>query len=84
MCIRDSALAGEKVDMLADFGNKYITEKEPWEKDKEVVEVGVVLNNLSYLLDKVIKHYYPIIPLSSEKAKKALENREKIILFEKI
>lgn len=78
------ALAGEKVDMLADFGNKYITEKEPWEKDKEVVEVGVVLNNLSYLLDKVIKHYYPIIPLSSEKAKKALENREKIILFEKI
>lgn len=78
------ALAGEKVDMLADFGNKYITEKEPWEKDKEVVEVGVVLNNLSYLLDKVIKHYYPIIPLSSEKAKKALENREKVILFEKI
>lgn len=78
------ALAGEKVDMLADFGNKYITEKEPWEKDKDAVEVEMVLNNLSYLLDKVIKHYYPIIPLSSEKAKKALENREKIILFEKI
>jgi methionyl-tRNA synthetase len=78
------ALAGEKVDILADFGNKYITEEEPWDKDKKEEEVENILNNLSYLLKKVIEYYYPIIPISCKKAKEALEKREKIILFEKI
>lgn len=78
------ALAAEKVDILADFGNKYITEKEPWEKNKEEVEVEAVLNNLSYLLNSVIEYYNPIIPSSCTKAKQALKDQEKIILFEKI
>ena len=76
------ALAGERVDSLADFGNKYITEKEPWGKEKE--EAGEILNNLSYLLKKVAEYYYPIIPRSSNLAQRALKEKEKIILFKKI
>ncbi len=78
------ALAGEKIDDLADWGNKYITEEEPWEKGKEKEEVEAILNNLSYLLKTIIEFYEPIIPISSQKASKALEKREKIILFRKI
>lgn len=74
--------AGEKIDQLADFGNKYITKEEPW--GKEVEESGTILNNLSYLLKHVIACYSPIIPISAEKAKNALENLEKVILFPKI
>ncbi len=78
------ALASDKVDELADFGNKYITEKEPWNKELEQKESAKILNNLSYLLKVVIQYYYPIIPNSSEKASLALNNRESIILFSKI
>jgi methionyl-tRNA synthetase len=78
------ALAGEKIDALADFGNKYITEKEPWLKEKSLDEVQEVLNNLSYLLKLVIKYYIPIIPGSCHKAADALEKKKTIILFSKI
>jgi methionyl-tRNA synthetase len=78
------ALAGEKIDELADWGNKYITEEEPWGKGKEKEEVEAILNNLSYLLKVIIEFYEPIIPVSCQKALQALEKREKIILFEKI
>ncbi|MHC1716575.1 MAG: methionine--tRNA ligase [Candidatus Dojkabacteria bacterium] len=78
------ALASEKVDQLADWGNKYITTKEPWNKDLSPTKVEVILNNLSYLLEVVIDLYYPIIPISSKKAKLALQNRESVILFNKI
>jgi methionyl-tRNA synthetase len=78
------ALASEKVDMLADFGNKYITEKEPWNKNLTKEEVEKILNNLSYLLNIVISLYTPIIPNSCSKASKALNDRESIILFNKI
>ena len=76
------SLAGEEIDKLADWGNKYITEKEPWTKDDS--EAEKILNNLSYLLSKVIKLYTPIIPVSCEKAAKALINKETVILFQKI
>lgn len=75
-------LAGEKIDQLADLGNKYITKEEPWSKEME--DAGIILNNLSYLLKHVIACYSPVIPISAEKAKNALENLEKVILFPKI
>ncbi len=75
-------LAGEKIDQLADFGNKYITKEEPWSKNVE--EAGTILNNLSYLLKHVIAAYSPIIPISAEKAQTSLINLEKVILFPKI
>lgn len=74
--------AGEKIDQLADYGNKYITKEEPWSKNTE--EAGYILNNLSYLLKHVIASYSPIIPISAEKAQTSLINLEKVILFPKI
>jgi len=78
------ALASEKIDMLADWGNKYITENAPWGKDHTKEEVENILNNLSYLLSIVISLYSPIIPDSAKKASIALEKKESIILFNKI
>jgi methionyl-tRNA synthetase len=78
------ALAGEKADELADWGNKYITEKEPWNKKHDFNTSSKILNNLSYLLDTVITLYYPIIPESCKKAKIALDKSERIILFNKM
>lgn len=76
--------AGQRIDELADYGNKYITEKEPWGKDKSKEETESILNNLSYLLSKVVDLYSPIIPNSCIKASEALKNRSTIILFPKI
>ncbi len=78
------ALAAGKIDELADWGNKYITEREPWSKDLDFDTCQNILNNLSYLLKTVIEEYFPIIPDSCSKAKTALERKEKIILFNKI
>lgn len=69
---------------ISNFGNKYIQENKPWEKDKTNKEVETVLNNLSYLLYVVADLYKYIIPESSEKAKQALKKQEKIILFNKL
>lgn len=75
-------LAGEKIDQLADYGNKYITKEEPWSKDNQDAER--VLNNLSYLLKYVIEAYTPMLPISSLKAMESLTKREKVILFPKL
>ena len=64
------------------MGNKYITKEEPWTKEKEQTEK--ILNNLSYLLEKVIHLYNPIIPQSASSAIQHLIARETVILFPKI
>ncbi|HOC96153.1 MAG TPA: methionine--tRNA ligase [bacterium] len=69
---------------LSNYGNQYIQENKPWEKDKNIEDVEIVLNNLSYLLYIVADLYKYIIPESAEKAKQALKNKEKIILFNKL
>jgi len=74
--------AGEKIDELADFGNKYITKEEPWTKEKE--EAEKILNNLSYLLKQVAQLYEPIIPQSASRAIQCLAGKETVILFPKI
>ncbi len=76
------ALAGEKIDELADWGNKYITSEHPWNTDNK--DSQTVLNNLSYLLKVIIKLYLPIIPQNSERARIALEEKRSTILFNKI
>lgn len=72
------------VGSISSFGNEYIQKEEPWGKLKTKEEIEVCLNNLSYLLNIVIDLYEPVIPESCEKARNALKNREKIILFNKI
>lgn len=79
----DIKVAADEINSLADYGNKYIQENAPWQ-EKDLEKVKIVLNNLSYLLSSVIELYEPLIPESSETARKALQNRETIILFKKI
>lgn len=72
------------INELATWGNKYIDEQQPWSKDLTDEQAGVILNNLSYLLQVVIDLYAPIIPDACERAAEALGEVEKIILFEKL
>lgn len=76
--------AAQSINELATFGNEYITENEPWSKDKSTEEVQIILNNLSYLLKVVAELYSFIIPDSSAKALEKLQNREAGALFEKL
>lgn len=78
------ALAGEKIDTIADYGNKYINDEQPWDKEVTKERAEEILNNISYLIKTVTDLYSPIIPISAEKAKEALSKREKIILFDKL
>lgn len=75
--------AADLISELSDWGNKYVDQEKPWQSDAST-RVEVVLNNLSYLLSKVIDAYEPIIPTSSARAKEALANRSKIILFPRL
>lgn len=70
-----------KVQEIGEYGNKYITEKEPWGKEKTKEEVSTVLNNLVYLMKIMIKCYEPVIPDSCKKAGESLEKLENVILF---
>lgn len=72
------------VSQITEWGNKYIDERKPWEKDRSAEDVAETLNNLSVLLARVNDLYTPFLPESAEKAKVALEKREKIILFPKL
>ncbi len=76
--------AVRKISEISSFGNDYIQKEEPWGKEKDLKDIEIVLNNLSYLLSVVIDLYSVVIPESCEKAINALNNREKIILFNKI
>jgi len=75
--------ASENINQLSNYGNKYIDENKPWSiTDK--LKVEEILNNLSYLLNKVIYYYEPFVPDSCKKADEALKKRETIILFPRI
>ena len=76
--------AYKAVLFLSSFGNKYIDENKPWEKDKTIEFRKNVLNNLSYLLNRLIDMYKFVIPEKCSEARIALEKCEKIILFNKI
>jgi len=67
---------------LVDLGNTDISKTKPWEKD--AVNAHVSLQNYIYLLHQANYIATSILPESAEKAKNALNNLEKIILFKKI
>jgi methionyl-tRNA synthetase len=73
--------AFEQIIKLTDFGNKYITEQEPWNKTKSPEEVYETLNNLNYLLERAIDAYKPLIQDACTRAEDALTKLENIILF---
>lgn len=71
------------VNDLADYGNKYITEQQPWSKSIEQSRVHVILNNLGYLLEVLIKLYSYLLPESASKAKSMLQEQSEGVLFER-
>jgi len=75
--------AYKAVHELAIFSNRYIVEKAPWKMESQS-EIALVINNLSFALARLNDLYEPIIPEAVAKARAALVNREKIVLFDKI
>jgi methionyl-tRNA synthetase len=69
---------------VAAWGNRYITEEEPWNKNVGLEKASEVLQNLGLLLREVTKAYEFTLPESAKRAKESLEKKEKVILFEKI
>lgn len=74
--------AVQAVNALAAFGNKYLTDKKPWEtKDDKAKEV---INDLVHLITKVAELYLPILPGAAEKAQNSIKTGEKVILFPRL
>ena len=73
----------ERTAALVAFGNKYINDNAPWnEKDPE--KVKWILSNCYHLIWVVAKSYVPVFPGKTEMIDKALRERKKVILFERI
>ena len=70
-----------QVNQIAKSANKYINDHEPWKKEEGY---ETVLCNLYYLLYRVTELYRPIIPNRYEEIVEALNNKKKILLFDKI
>ncbi|MDD5651909.1 MAG: methionine--tRNA ligase, partial [Candidatus Moranbacteria bacterium] len=65
--------------------NKYIEDRKPWELKKEnQEEFEKVMKKLVSDLYHISQLLTPFMPETSEKIKKALETKERVILFEKI
>lgn len=65
---------------LVKFGNRYINQEKPWSSEVP----GLVLSNLLYLLKEVNEVYSYVIPDTTERARDAIRDREKVILFNKL
>lgn len=74
--------ATQVVNQLASFANKYIADKRPWELDAE--QAKLIIQDLGVVVYTLAELYLPILPETAENALKALNNKEKIILFPKL
>ncbi len=79
--LQNAILTGHE---LATYGNEYITSNAPWSKDSSLKNSEKVLNNLSYLLNKVIEIYKFVLPETCKKASQMLINKKTGILFQKV
>ena len=72
-----------KTAELVSYGNKYINDHKPWsETDPE--RVKRILSDCYHLIWTVSRLYVPVFPNKAEIIDKALRERKKVILFEKI
>ena len=76
--------AVQKIIELASFGNEYISEHQPWSKEKTEKEREQILSNLAYLIKNVAEQYSYIIPESANRALDMLIKKESGVLFAKI
>jgi methionyl-tRNA synthetase len=70
------------VNEMVSLGNQYIHEKEPWKKQRE--EAEEILNDISLLLHTASELYEPIIPEGVQRARRAIMEKEKVILYPRI
>lgn len=65
--------------------NKYIEDNKPWELEKKnKKEFNNVMYQIYYGILDIAENLTPFMPETSEKIKKALENKKTVILFPKI
>jgi len=78
----DISTALHKLNDILNQANQYITEKAPWKKDAQDVEV--VLATLYWVLEEATLLYLPVIPNRGHQAINSLYNLRKEIVFPKI
>ncbi len=66
---------------LIGFCDKYINEQKPWEENKNSSQV---ISDVLFALDKTSDLLVPFLPDTSEKIKRAVENKKPEILFPRI
>jgi len=67
---------------IINFGNKYMNDEKPWEKDKDYVQI---LSNLYYSLCEANKLYLPVLSSKTwSLIEEALKIKKKVIIFQKI
>lgn len=73
----------KETNWILKFGNKYINDEKPWEKDKE--NYAQVLSNLFYALTEATELYLPVLSLNTYALiTDALRSKKKAIIFPKI
>ena len=70
----------QKTNEIVKIGNKYINDEKPWSSDN----YNTTLSNLYYLLKKVNDLYLPVFPTVYSICDKAIVDRKKVILFNKL
>lgn len=71
----------EKTNELVKYANRYINDKKPWSNEDEC---HLILNSLYLLIEKVAEFYSYVFPYKKEETIKAIEEKKKVILFEKL
>ncbi|MGW8184566.1 MAG: methionine--tRNA ligase [Candidatus Moraniibacteriota bacterium] len=75
----------ENIWSIVKEDNKYIEDTKPWELAKNNEdEFKNVMYKLSNDLNRIAQMLVPFLPETAEKIKKALETKERVILFERI
>ncbi len=70
----------QQTNDLVKFGNKYINDTKPWASENYLE----ILSNLVVLIKTVNDLYRPVFPNKCEYIETAIENRKKVIPFQKI
>jgi methionyl-tRNA synthetase len=70
------------IEELVSLGNQHIHEMEPWKQSSE--NARTTLGNVSLLMQTATELYAPVIPDGAQKAREAMQKKERIILFPRI
>lgn len=72
-----------QTNKIVGFANIYINENKPW-SETDPAKVKEILSNLYYLIQVISYFYHPVFPHKRELVDKAITDKKKVILFEKL